>query len=57
MVVLVAVDVVDLVVAVVDVVGTSGLQQKSDVPWQSSPVRLTGSHNPTESQNFSSGPQ
>mgnify|MGYP001161626090 FL=1 len=53
MVVLVVEDVVDIVV---DVVGVSGLQQKSDAPWQSSPVRVTGSHNPTESQNFLSAP-
>ena len=56
MVVLVVEDVVDTVVAVVDVVGVSGLQQKSVVPWQSSPVRLTVSHDPTESQNFSPAP-
>ena len=46
-------DVVDIVV---DVLGVSGLQQKSVVPWQSSPVRLTVTHDPTESQNFSPAP-
>ena len=45
-----------VVVVVVEVVGFSGLQQKSSFSWQSAPVRSTGSHSPTALQNFSSSP-